>query len=547
MAVIGFASCTSDEYLGENSPNASQQTEGAINFGGGAGNITRATSNTGTVAQMLDGQMKIFGVKGETTTPAFTTVFNNYKLWNTASVTTSNPDGDWEYVGAAGTYGTVTLTAAQYIKYWDYGTEEYHFVAGSPVSCFTYALDGDGDIATASVTGLAGHINPNTSGTGITTNPVYIAAPVKVVKTNYQQDVTFQFTRQQSFVRVGVFENIPGYSISAISFYPYGDAGWAATPDANHNIVLASTTANYFRGSANGTATLTYEWTTPSYTFDYTAATLTQAKNWYGGALASGVPAESSTATVANLYGTDDDMVTSTGYFTVIPMASESTAQPILIKCDYTLTALDGSETINVKGATAAIPAAFCKWAPNTSYTYLFKISDNTNGTTGTVGSDPEGLFPITFDAAVIAEEDAAKQGYITTVSTPSITTYQVGSVKAAGIQYTVAQGAIYFTAQNDETGDLLTLGASNYGTPATGQVQVYKVPAGTTEADLILTRPAEANKFSTGGGGSAWTINGQTVPAAKWASFTPDAAGTYAIEYATSASSFAYKIVVVE
>lgn len=545
MAVIGFASCTSDEYLGENSPNASQQTEGAINFGGGAGNITRATSNTGTVAQMLDGQMKIFGVKGETTTPAFTTVFNNYKLWNTASVTTSNPDGDWEYVGAAGTYGTVTLTAAQYIKYWDYGTEEYHFVAGSPVSCFTYTLDGNGDIATASVTGLAGHINPNTSGTGITTNPVYIAAPVKVVKTNYQQDVTFQFTRQQSFVRVGVFENIPGYSISAISFYPYGDAGWAATPDANHNIVLASTTANYFRGSANGTATLTYEWTTPSYTFDYTAATLTQAKNWYGGALASGVPAESSTATVANLYGTDDDMVTSTGYFTVIPMASESTAQPILIKCDYTLTALDGSETINVKGATAAIPAAFTKWLPNTSYTYLFKISDNTNGTTGdpTDPSHPEGLYPITFDAAVIAETDAMKEGVITSVTTPSITTYQEGSVTAEGVKYTTGK-PIYFTAQNDEDGTLYTLIES----AGVGYVKVFSLgTTALTEADLQLVPPTTDIQTLVISGDK--TYGTFTLSGNKHAKFVPTTAGYYGIRYQTAASpaAYAYKVVKVE
>ena len=418
-------------------------------------------------------------------------------------------------------------------------------MAGSPVSCFTYTLDGNGDIATASVTGLAGHINPNTSGTGITTNPVYIAAPVKVVKTNYQQDVTFQFTRQQSFVRVGVFENIPGYSISAISFYPYGDAGWAATPDANHNIVLASTTANYFRGSANGTATLTYEWTTPSYTFDYTAATLTQAKNWYGGALASGVPAESSTATVANLYGTDDDMVTSTGYFTVIPMASESTAQPILIKCDYTLTALDGSETINVKGATAAIPAAFTKWLPNTSYTYLFKISDNTNGTTGdpTDPSHPEGLYPITFDAAVIAETDAMKEGVITSVTTPSITTYQEGSVTAEGVKYTTGK-PIYFTAQNDEDGTLYTLIES----AGVGYVKVFSLgTTALTAADLQLVPPTTDIQTLVISGDK--TYGTFTLSGNKHAKFVPTTAGYYGIRYQTAASpaAYAYKVVKVE
>ena len=213
------------------------------------------------------------------------------------------------------------------------------------------------------------------------------------------------------------------------------------------------------------------------------------------------------------------------------------------------LTALDGSETIKVSGATAAIPAAFCKWNPNTTYTYLFKISDNTNGKTNP-DQPNEGLYPITFDATVIAEVDGTQQGYITSVSTPSITTYQAGSVTTDGVRY-VTGTPIYFTAQNDETGELRSIYGLTYGSEVQGATQVYKVPAGTTEADLILTRPAnDDNKFTTTAGSSAWDINGQSVAANKWGSFTPDAAGTYAIEYCTTvtpAKAFAYKIVVVE
>ena len=570
LATAVFASCANDEYVGDVSSPVltSQGTTGAIAFGSNAGQFTRATSNTGTVAQMLDGQMKVLGVKKTTTGPVYTTVFDNYVVWsNTTNVTTSNPDATtttaaengWEYVTAsAHAYGNGTTagnTDVQNIKYWDYATDEYHFVAGSPVKSFSYTIT-SGEIASATVADINGHINPN-AGAAQSKDPVYIAAPVKKQKANseYNTDVQFQFTRQQTYVRVGVYETIPGYKITSINFYEWDFANtkWADSPQAAHNIVLNSKTDDYFKGttSASTTVTVTYNWTTTpaTYTLAYDTPPVAQ-ESWYGGKLdlsASNPLATSSTeATKTYFYGTDAD-IDENGYFTVLPTPSEATAQPIIIKCDYVLTALDGSETIKVSGATAAIPEAFCKWNPNTTYTYLFKISDNTNGTTGTVGSDPEGLFPITFDAVVIAEEDAMKQGYITTVSTPSITTYQEGSVKAAGIQYTVAQGAIYFTAQDDKTGELKTLAESNYGSPATGQVQVYKVAAGTTEADLILTRPAEGNKFATGGGGSAWSINGQSVPVGRWASFTPDATGTYAIEYATSASSFAYKIVVVE
>lgn len=424
--------CTQSEYIGE----ALQQNGNEIVFSGASGKMTRATSNEGTVAQKLDGQIKFYGVKK--TDATYADVFQNYILWSQGGATTSNPDGDWEYVGPeTQPYGSdnKTIGKAQYIKYWDYSTDEYNFVAGSPVKAFTYNKGANGEIATATVTGIAGHLNPGTA--KIITNPIYIANPVKVGKADYKKDVLFRFTRQQSYVRVGVFETIPGYKITDIKFYSKKNGEWT---DPTENVTLVSETENYFTGATDATATITYNWTDTTYTFAYTAGTtFVQQNNWFGGKLENGVPATTSTeATVANLYGTDVDMA-STGYFTVIPTNSLTNAAPLLVKCDYTLTALDkdGAETINVKGATAAIPAAYTKWAANTSYTYLFKISDNTNGTTGEEGpDDPEGLFPITFDAAVIEVEDGTAQGTVTTVSTPSITVYQNGNVVENGITY---------------------------------------------------------------------------------------------------------------
>lgn len=587
IAITALASCTDETFVGDKSLQEASGG-GAISFTGGANRITRATSNTGSVAEMLDGQMLIYGVKKTASgsshvTPApsadsYSTVFGNYQLWSSATATTSNYDSDWEYVGAAGTHGsyvnsssttispTVTIAEGkdQYIKYWDWSTDEYHFVAGSPVSSFTYNLAGsataDAEIASATVTGIAGHINPN-SGTALTTNPVYIATPVKKVNgTDYNTDVIFSFTRQQAFVRVGVYETIPGYKITSIKFYSYNENSDAWGTTAGDNIVLASTVttpAKYFQGASDGTATITYEWTTPSYTFDYTTSTLTIQKNWYGGAY-NGTGWEMATSSTENsadkLYGTDSDRGTN-GYFTVIPMKSGGTAQAILVKCDYTLKSLDTNEEINVSGATAAIPAAFTYWKPNTSYTYLFKISDNTNGKTGS-NQPTEGLYPITFDAVVIAETSGTEQGIITTVSTPSITTYQEGSVTTEGIKYTYTSASpkpIYFTAQNDETGAIITLSNS---TAAVGKVLVYKVAEITattapTEADLQITPPSESpitpSLISTETTVSSWKI-----PAGA-AYFTPSSTGYYAIQYVTAVNetpaptAYAYKIIKVE
>ena len=554
-SVLALASCSSDDFLGENSGNG-QNSSSAINFSGDAGKITRATSNTGNAAKMLDGQFRIYGVKkvGDT---QLVSVFNEYSVWyvENKNTTTSNTDG-WEYVGAKGTTnlgtGNITLTKDQTIKFWDYSAPEYHFIAGSPITCFSHTLTPGNKINSATITGLAGHINANESGTPLTTYPVYIADPKVVKKADYNNTVVFSFKRQQAMVRVGLYETIPGYSITEINFY---EAGGSKAKDGN-NVILTSGTKNYFVGGSNVKGTITYNWTgtTPSYTYTYDDTNLTQSQNWCAGKFEPhNQLATVSTATVAELYGKDNDMSTN-GYFTVIPTPSATTAAPILIKCDYTLTSDDYSgETIKVTGATAAIPAAFSKWEANTRYTYLFKISQNTNGYTG---DDPTkaGLYPITFDAAVKESTDAM-QGTVTTVSTPSITTYQESSVSETSVEYKTGK-AIYATAANDN-GEEYTL--TTNGT-AVGNVQVYKLSKERNEAELQVSEVVKAEitngtKITTTVPTTEITVGNVKLAANKYLSFTPDAAGFYAIQYLVQAAAadgstpavYAYKVVEVK
>lgn len=553
-SVLALASCSSDDFLGENSGNG-QNALSAINFGGDAGKITRATSNTGNAAQMLDYQFKVYGVKkmSENEVDKFEPSFTNYSVWyDDAKNTTSNTNG-WEYVGTKGTtHGNenVTLKDDQYIKYWDYAAEEYHFVAGSPISAFTYNKNKDADnvgmkIPSATITGLAGHINANNTETALKTDPVYVATPIIVAKKDYQKPVQFVFNRQQAMVRVGIYEIIPGYSITEIKFYEAEDV--KAT---SKNIILTSAKPDYFVGGEGIIGTVNYDWTKPSYTFEYTDnGQLKKRKNWYAGML--GTLATTSTEAVATLYGTDKDM-SDKGYFTVLPTPSATTATPIFIKCDYTLTSADGSgETIKVTGATAAVPAAFSKWEANTMYTYIFKISQNTNGYTG---DDPNkaGLNPITFDAAVKESTDAM-QGTVTTVSTPSITTYQESSVSETSVEYKTGKD-IYATAANDN-GEEYTL--TTNGT-AVGNVQVYKLSKERNEAELQVLAIVNAeikdeNKTQTIVPSTETTVGNVTLAANKYLSFTPTAEGFYAIQYLVQAAKgttpavYAYKVVYVK
>ena len=545
-SALALASCSSDDFLGEN-PGTAQNATTAINFGGEAGKITRAnTSNTApTDAGKLAGQFKVFGVK-KFNDGKFHNVFVNYSVWdNEDKNTTSNTNG-WEYVGVKGAKelgtGKIELGTTQTIKYWDYSASEYHFVAGSLIDNFTPdPLIVGKEITYATISGLAGHINFNEVGPALVTNPVYVAEPVIVPKANYNNPVTFNFVRQQSMVRVGFYETIPGYSVTEIKFYKAEE-----TTATSENVILTSATPGYFVGGSNLTGTVTYtgwDTATPSYTFKYDDTGLTKSKNWYAGKLGTlaktslGTLTEPGTDPVAILYGTDKDM-SDKGYFTVLPTPSATPANAIVIKCDYTLISDDDSgETIEVKGATAAIPAAYSKWETNTRYTYLFKISQDTNGNTG--DPDKVGLYPITFDA-VVTEATDKTQGTTTTVATPSITTYQDGSVTDKGIEYKPGKEIKVTVTNADGTEQTLTAGGTTVGS-----VAVYKFDSAINEAELQV-------KGTTG----ATAITENVNVAGNVFTFTPDAVGFYAIRYLTEEATttdpikpavYTYKVVEVK
>lgn len=528
-SALTLASCTSDDFLGNTPGSTPTSANSAINFGGDAGKITRATSNEGDDHVKLDNQFKVYGVKK--TNEKFVTVFKDYSVEYNENLTTSNTN-KWEYV-----------KDKQTIKYWDYSASEYRFVAGSPISAFTFKVPSDGTtkkIESATITGLGGHIIANTSETANTFNPVYVAEPKVVAKADYKNTVQFNFVRQQSMVRVGFYETIPGYSVTNIKFYEAD--GTSAT---SNNVILTSATEGYFIGGTNVSGTVTYDWTTatPSYTFAYTDNTdntdLKKSKNWYAGKLEDILAEKSSETNVATLYGTDKDMST-TGYFTVLPTPSGTKASAILIKCDYTLTDFGTGETIQVTGATAAIPAAYSKWEPNTRYTYLFKISDKTNGTTGDPNNpkDPAGLYPITFNAVVTEMADKTQSGTTTTVATPSITTYQEGSVVDNTIKY-VAHKKIDVTVTESKSGTKLNLSTTG---SAVGHITVYKFTDPITEAEVQV-------KGTTGVGVKEVT-DGSVADNVY--SFTPDGEGYYAIQYLTTAAdgdkpaAYTYKVVYV-
>lgn len=444
VSALALASCSSDDFVGTEGGNVENGANKAINFGGETGKITRANSEGEAAATLLGNNFVVVGFKGNETAAANTNlVFDHYNVnyaTGTANTTASNTKG-WEYVGqkqevnGANKNLAADATKVQTIKYWDNSCTSYDFLAFSMGKGHT----GEGDtkeyatptavkankLKDAAYT-LKGDVN--------TLGECYISDMVTVVKGDkgYKNNaVNMQFRHASSKVRIALYEIVPGYVISDVKFhsdtyssgnYTEGEAEGALFGTFNNK----GTMTVYF--PTTGTANKTnpdYNKAHVNFTADQVDGTVNVQKfgkvnygNQVEDAIAEGNTYLSQSAAKPSYCGTGTSY-----YQSVLP--AENASQPANLRIDYKLTATDGSgEEINVKNATVTVPAKYTAWKHGYAYTYIFKISENTNGTTGKPGSDDTGLTAISFDAVVLDDEATGKQETITTVSDPSITTY---------------------------------------------------------------------------------------------------------------------------
>ena len=466
------SSCQSDDFLGNNGGNV--QTSGnetAINFAGETGKITRADKKEGEAAGLLDNNFVVVGFKNsDQNTP--TLVFDHYNVYykaSTAGSTASNTK-DWEYVGQnhniKGLNDKLGTTTTQTIKYWDNSCSSYDFLAFSLGKGYKATTEATATYATPTA------VNSQTltsaaytlKGDANTLGECYIS-DIKTVEKNTQttpngysnKAVEMSFRHATSKVRIALFENVPGYVINDVKFhadaypkgttYTEGDGEGKLFGTFNENGTLTVYFPTIGIAHKNeldyNKAHISFTKATENGTVSSKTFGIVKYGNEQEDAIAKGSTYLSQSAAKPSYCGEANDNY----YITVLPAENESKAATIRI--DYTLTATDGSnETIKVKNATATIPAAYTAWKHGYAYTYIFKISQNTNGTTGTPGSDSEGLTAISFDAVVLDDIETGKQETITNTTECSITTYgfQNGKVTTGNEEYP-AGAKIYATA----------------------------------------------------------------------------------------------------
>lgn len=446
-SALALAGCSSDDFLGDGSGNG--QNSAAIQFGGGTTKTHRATSNgTYKIADLQRNGFWVYGTKhsaDEDKTAAndqavYTNYYLNYTTDGTANNTQSNTAG-WEYVGVDNTkyrnHVTPKVDADQTIKYWDYSAQAYTFYAAT-------AKPADVEAGTVTIKKITADVGANgsvytkgyevTLKDGASWDELYFAD--RKVITNkgtkrgehdvYGGEVNFTFRNALTKVRVAMYETIPGYSVTIDRFY-YSSAVGDDQQTAEVGRFKADASNTPLETSETGVTykVVYYNKTEASGQLENQPKMLPNAAGEAGAtktvlALGNNLKrgTELSTDIQRPTYDTDGGK-----YTLFMPQADND--KTLSLKVDYTLTSLDGSgEQIKVKGATAVIPAKYLCWRPNYAYTYLFKISDNTNGSTGGTG-DPAGLYPITFDASVV-ETATGNVEYISAMGTATITTFAV-------------------------------------------------------------------------------------------------------------------------
>ena len=551
-AFVALASCSNDSYVGDNSPTMGGESGngGAIVFSSGANGTTRADHEGADAANLLNKNFVVEGIK--TVGTSVVEVFDNYNVnWteNTADKTLSNT-ANWEYVGQAILTGK-TAASAQTIKYWDYAAKQYDFWAYSlgGGSATVSSLDHNATLTSAAYT---------FSGSASDLAKVYISDlvtaynPTVSGQPEYQKQVNLTFRALVAKIRVGLYETIPGYSVKNVQFYPSASGTQASTVAlyaASAELPSTGTSTVYFPtvGSANKDNA---DYNKAHISF---AADGTKSANQTYGTLSYGAK-ENYEKTTGNIWlarnssqptWAKEDGKNAGDYSIVLPNESGSV---LTLKVDYTLESTDGSgEEITIHGATALVPAQYTKWKSNYAYTYIFKISDNTNGKTD-VTNGPEGLYPITFDAVVIDSQENTQET-VTTVATPSITTYSVTSNVTTNNEYktndvvyvtTIENGTLldmrgkatlYTVSKADATEaevlDALNTYVSNTSGTYVGRNEITLAPVtdgvGLTETEIPLV---DGNK-----------ITGLTVgTVGKLKAF--EAAGTYAFVYTKTAAS---------
>ena len=380
---------------------------------------------------------------------------------------TSNGTVEHYYLNSQDAYKS--NLAEQFLRYWDLSSARTAFYAYAPYVNSTTETDrvkleentGNSKLMTFP----AGTIK---MGTDASQNE-FMYAVNKVNNADYTNDVKLQFHRLNSRVQIKFWENIPGYTVKivALNKNQAGTTSYDKDVYAKPAIAPTATTPSYnvgkylekagakitFSNDERETAAVSssVEYTDPQYsskffTFDMPDGNI-------------GEDRANATSSSTTYY-----MVPNKGNFGTTALDTDIKKTGYTFHVSYQLTAEGTGEVITVTDARVYVPAANCEWAPNKSYTYIFKITKSSNGTTDKKDPKPDevdiptdpSLFPIVFDGCTVVDyETEIEKDY--TISDPSASTYTLSLNDSS-----VAKSSTITGTANSTTGGTTTTATSS-------------------------------------------------------------------------------------
>lgn len=422
-SVLLLASCSSDAIVEETGGFNGKQ-DAPISFVTSQKNITRATTPLQNAGHYN------FGVFAYKSTDAVNNIMDNYLVgyngtnvgyyMTTANQTTlGDPTGEYngksqwayemlgsaeyDYTGPDGYYtkdqtAYMSNNANQYLKYWDKSAASTTFYAYAPYINSTAVTTG-----TASFDNSAKKLSiPNgtivaamVNGDATPEACEYMYATTTVNSADYGKDVELRFKRVMAKINIKFWEDLQGYSVKILDLTTTTDGvtyGVSAAPAIAGN---PNTQGQYIKSSGFDLV-FPADGTDPSITWSTSATPTSEALNFKS-------PTENPIGT------TRLEASPSESSYYAIP---KDATTGFTFHVSYEMTS-DTGERIVVQNATVFVPGANCNWKANTHYTYNFKITTGSNGTTGYPGTinpnDPkvdteEALYPIVFDNCTVED-----------------------------------------------------------------------------------------------------------------------------------------------
>ena len=452
LATVALASCSSDELISNSSADEAG-SKAPIAFSVEKQNITRAEQSLESTKHYNFG-VWAYKVKGDNNQ----LVMGNYLVgysdgnglgyandgvntWATAAGTLDDHKSPWFYeklgtdeYGNTDTSKGYVKTASdcmsanknQYLRYWDLAFDNTNFYAYAPYRSTGVSFDyTTKKITVDQAAQTAAYDDPTLH------EFMYAGATAKNADL---KDVTLKFKHLGAQVNLRFYEDVRGYKVQIIDVVSEKDSsGIQATPatvkESGTPVTKTYTKADYYTSCG---ATIDFSTiTTPSVSVNHTGATKKQ-KN-----LKFVIPGKDNhLKDFTSKRGVDYSIIpekvsTGTQNFAESPTVYYPVAQPkssevgFTFHVSYKLIAEDNGEEITVKNARVYVPAKsgsdfIAAWQPNTKYTYTFKITENSTGSTDPtnpnidepdVPANPT-VYPIVFDGATIEEYVANEKNY---------------------------------------------------------------------------------------------------------------------------------------